>query len=366
MDKPQFIDIDKDQIIDELVADYELATGKKLQPGQVEQLLINAFAYREYLLRTAIQQTAEQNLVSFANAPALDFLGELLGVFRLPPSFAGTVIRFTLVDGHNGLTIPEGLRVQSLDGQAVFVTTEEKYVAQDVLTVDVKAQCNAEGLSGNGYAPDQVSVILDPQPYLTGATNLTETGGGANEESDEELRERIRLAPSQFSTAGPDGAYKFFAKSAHPSIIDVAVTSPLPGDVHIYPLLIGGESPSQDVIDAVYATCNDEKVRPLTDSVYVYPPLVENYNIEISLKLLTDTVATPVINKVNANLQAYADKRKMTMGLDVVLSQIIGQASIDGVYSVEVISPASNIVVPPDTHAVCGDITVNLTGYSDE
>jgi hypothetical protein len=50
------------------------------------------------------------------------------------------------------------------------------------------------------------------------------TANGTDDETDEELRERIRLAPSQFSVAGPTGAYKFFAKSAHPSIVDVSVT----------------------------------------------------------------------------------------------------------------------------------------------
>src|SRR5690606_30614196 len=104
--KPQFIDIDAAAIVNEMIADYETATGKKLAPAQAERLLINGFAYREYLLRTAINEAALQNLVAFARFPALDYLGELVGVRRLPPSKAGCLIRFTLVAGHGALVIP--------------------------------------------------------------------------------------------------------------------------------------------------------------------------------------------------------------------------------------------------------------------
>ncbi|MCO5238876.1 MAG: baseplate J/gp47 family protein [Chitinophagaceae bacterium] len=364
--KPQFIDIDADAIISEMVADYEAATGKKLAPAQVERLLINAFAYREYILRTAINETALQNMVEFASFPALDYLGDLVGVKRLPASQSKTTIRFNLVDGHTGIVLPAGVRVQSVDGKAVFQTTESKVVITGTASVDVVCECTEAGVIGNGYAIGDISIMLDPQAYVSDCANTTVSSAGADDESDDALRERIKLAPASFSCAGPKGAYIYWAKSAHASIIDVAVTSPEPGDVYIYPLLEGGITPSIEIIDAVKAACNSEKRRPLSDTVYVESPTKIEYDIEVNLTLLNDAVEDSVISRVTANLEAYAAARKKKMGIDVVINQIINKSNIDGVYKATVVSPEADIEVDEDEFADCGTITVNVIGTSDE
>lgn len=80
----QVIADDASAIRAEIAAAYEAATGKTLYPAQVESLLVDLIAYRETLIRAAINDTARQNLVRFARAPMLDYLGELVGVARLP------------------------------------------------------------------------------------------------------------------------------------------------------------------------------------------------------------------------------------------------------------------------------------------
>jgi phage-related baseplate assembly protein len=251
-EKIQFVDVDPDAIVASMVTTYENLTGKILQPGQVERLVFNAIGYRLGLVMNQINETANASLVAFATGPALDKLGELVGVKRLAAAPASCVIRFNLVAGHSALSIPSGLRVQSVDGQAIFKTIEVKSVLDTDTFVDIEAECTVEGKVGNGYAPGDVSTILDPQPYVSSAVNTDETANGIDEETDVELRERIILAPSQFSVAGPTGAYKFFAKSAHPNIVDVAVTighdpvtsAIIPGQVDIFPLMADGSAPS--------------------------------------------------------------------------------------------------------------------------
>lgn len=81
---PQFVERDPAAIVAAMVADYEAKSGKTLYPAQVERLLIDMVAYRETLTRMAIQEAACQNLLAFANFPMLDYLGELVGVVRLP------------------------------------------------------------------------------------------------------------------------------------------------------------------------------------------------------------------------------------------------------------------------------------------
>lgn len=367
MEEVQFIDIDPNAIKAQIKADYEQMTGRVLQPAQVEQLLINAFAYREYLLRTQINDAAKMNLVAFSRAPFLDYLGQLVGVRRLTATPAVCTLNLTLVSGHGSLTIPAGIRIQSIDGNAVFSLDSDVSVNASTGEVQTTATCLDAGTSANGYAAGDVSVILDPQPYLLGAENTEPTAGGADEETDDELRERIMLAPQSFSNAGSEGAYKYYARSANPGIVDVGITSPLPGQVNIYPLMENGDLPNQAVLDEVDAVCNAERIRPLTDTVIVAAPAVINYAINVELTLITGAVASDTIEAVTEALQEYADSRKVKCGLDVVKDRIIKKSMLDSVYSVNVISPASTIVVDDDDEvAKCNGITVTIGGYSDE
>ena len=93
-DPIRLVEDDPLAITDELVRAYEAATGKTLYPAQVERLLIDLIAYRETVVRGLINEVARQNLVAFARAPMLDFLGELVGVVRLPAQPAGTLRGF--------------------------------------------------------------------------------------------------------------------------------------------------------------------------------------------------------------------------------------------------------------------------------
>jgi phage-related baseplate assembly protein len=368
MDKVVFVETDPDVVLADFKADYEALAGKKLQPGQAEMLLIQAATNRLVLQRNAINETANQNFLAFANGAALEYLAELLGVYRLPAAAAECIIRFSLVTGHAALNIPAGIRVQSIDGQLTFITTESKSVDGNTDTVDIKAAATTEGKAGNDYDIGEISVILDPQPYVATASNVDVTGGGSDEENDEELRERMYLAPSRFSVAGPDDAYKFFAKSAHPLIIDVAVKghTPNPGDVSIYPLLLNGQNPSQEIIDAVNAACNSKKVRPLTDTVYVVAPTKLQYVITIQLTLLTTAVQNEVLAAVNANLAEYTAVRKTRLGLDVVKNQLIKAAMVTGVYNAVVVSPSSDIVTDVNQFTEATAINVTVVGTHDE
>lgn len=373
--KIAFVDVNPDTVVAGLVTYYESITSKRLQPAQIERLVFNAAGYRIALLLNQINETANQCLVAFAIGPALEALAELVGVTRLPASPAQCVIRFQLVPGHGALVLEQGIRVQSIDGQAVFTTIEQLSVAAGDNYVDVKCECNKTGTIGNGYIPTKINIILDPKPYVSSASNIDKTNGGADDETDIELRERILLAPSAFSVAGPKGAYKFWAKSAHPTIVDVAVTighnvstgAIIPGQVDIFPLLIGNATPSTEIIDTIYAICNDDKIRPLTDTVVVKSPAQLNYSIAVNIIILSDAIAATVLSEVTAKLEAYRDARANKLGIDVVVNQIIGVCqSVNGVYSATVVSPSVSIVAGESDFTNCTAITVNITGTSDE
>jgi phage-related baseplate assembly protein len=365
-DLPIIFPEDVTPVLARMQASLEKALGRTLAPADVEVLILNSFAYELQLQRMAANQAFRQNLVDFAAAPMLDYLGALVGVVREPATGAECVIRFNFVSGANALLLPAGIRMQSVDGQVIFETVEAVNVAAGTATVDVDAICATAGAAGNGYAAGNVSVILDPQPYVSSAGNLDTTSGGNDAETDDQLRARIKIAPSAFSVAGPNEAYEFWAKSTDPSIVDVKCVTTAPGEVTLYPLCNGGTLASSALKDKILATCSGTKVRPQNDTVLVADPSVISYTIDVTLTLYTDAVPADVLAQVNANLAAFAQPRVNKLGLDIVIAQIVGQCMIPGkVYNVTVNSPTVNTVADDSTYTDCTGIIVAIGGTAN-
>jgi len=363
---PVFIENDPDAILADLVSIYQQLSGKVLQPAQIERLLLNAYAYRESLLRSQIQNAALQNLVAFASAPALDYLGELVGVVRLPSAPAVCTLEFTLVSGHTGVIIPENTRVASKDGKVFFATVETVSVPVGTDTVSVEAFASPVGVIGNGYALGEITEILDPVPWLLTAANTDATVGGADTETDDQLRERIRLAPAAFSTAGSRGAYQYWAKTASVLIVDVAVIQPTPGTVKILPLMADGTETPTPILNLVASACNDETVRPLTDTVLVESPTISAYDIELEIVIFNGLDADTVLAEVTAQVEAYKANRARRLGQDITIDQIKAAALLaDKVYSVDVIQPAADLILGETEVGICGTVTITITDTTD-
>lgn len=360
---PTIIDTNAATIFNELVADFQTRTGRLLQAGQVETALLSSWAYREALVRSAIQNAAVMNLVDFAIAPILDYHGKLVGVTRIPATFATCTLRFTLVTGHGGGTIPAGTRVGSTDGKVIFTTMEAVSFISGATTVDVLSQCDVEGVAGNGYVSSTITSLLTPNTQVQSVRNTGTTTGGADQETDEQLRERIKIASSAYSTAGSRQAYIFHAKSAHPSITDVYVTSDDPGVVKIYPKVAGGIVTPEATLTAVQVACSAETVRPLCDTVQVISPTKIDYTIEVILTIFSDYDASDVIARVTASLVAYNSLKSETLGQNIIPEQLIAACMVEGVYSLS--HEFVEIDVDVNEFAYCTDIDVSVGGTTN-
>ena len=81
---------------------------------------------------------------------------------------------------------------------------------------------------------------------MASVTNTTKSEGGTGEESEESFRERIFLAPSSYSVAGPADAYEYWVKQYNSAAIeDVKIYEPTEAVVDIRILLNGGVLPSK-------------------------------------------------------------------------------------------------------------------------
>ena len=358
-----FVPVDSETILSEIIADFETITGRTLEPSQPEYLFCSALAYRIVLERQRINAAGNSQLLAYSTAPVIDYLVSLVGVTRLPAQYAVCTLQFTLVSGHNAVIIPKGTRVISTDGQATFATMQDATVNAGILVVNVPAKCEVAGNIGNDYAIGTIKQIQDVQAYLSACTNIEITNGGSNEETDEQLRVRAFAAPAQFSVAGPKNAYKFFALSASPLIIDVAVVSysednSIPkGQVNIYPLLVNGQLANQALLDAIRDKLSDETIRPLSDSVVVSNPTKIEYSLNINITKLNSANSSLITSALNALILQFGKDKMNKLGLDIVNSEVEAICRINGVYDVDV------VIVPPIGIDLTGD---NLVLKSNE
>src|SRR5512146_2411259 len=317
-------------ILADMVAAFQAAAGRTLQPAQVERLLINLYAYRESLVRNAIQYAGQQTLLAFAVFPMLDYLGQLLGVSRLSAQGAVTTLQFTL---QNALTlpytIPAGTQAGTDDGEFIFATGADLVVAPATTVANIAATCTMAGPNANGYLPGQVNVVLNPNVLIASVTNTVTTGGGSAPETDDHLRTRIQAAPNQFSVAGPVGAYRFFALGVDPSIIDVPVVSPAPGTVHVLTGPIATQpAPSPNsagvanaaLLDKVQQALGADDVRPLTDTVTALAVSEVDYQIAGTVTLFADAEPISTMAAVNAAAQDIALNLAARIQRDIVPS----------------------------------------------
>jgi phage-related baseplate assembly protein len=344
--------LDPNLILADMIAEFEAASGRTLQPAQVERLLINLYAYRESLVRNAIQYAGEQNLLAFASFPMLDYLGQLLSVTRLAAQPALTTLQFTLT---NALTVPftisAGTLIGTDDGLFEFATSATIIVAAGATTASVAAVATAPGAAANGYLAGQVTVQLNPNALIASVTNTSTTTGGSAPETDDHLRTRIQAAPNRFSVAGPTGAYRFFAIGADPSIVDAQVVSPVPGSVNVYVLtgpVTVQPAPAPNsagiansvLLAKVAAVLNADMVRPLTDTVTVLAVAEVDYQINATVTLYSDADPTATMTAASTAVQELALELAAKIQRDIVPSQIVAALSVAGVYGVTLTSPA--------------------------
>lgn len=364
--KIKFVPKDVSQIEADVITLYEALAGRKLAPGDPVRLFLQAVAAVIVQQRLLIDYAAKQNLLAYSSGDYLDHIGTLVRTPRIPAQPAGTTLRFTLSAAQpQAIVIPAGTRVTP-DGQLFFVVLTDTTVPAGTLQADIYAECSINGVIGNGWQVGQITQLVDPLPWISQVQNITVSAGGSDIETDNKYRQRIHEAPESFSVAGPDGAYKYWARTASPLIIDVAVYSPALGQVEIRPLLEGGQIPEQEMLDAVESICNSRSIRPLTDQVTVAAPEIVNYNVTIEYFVDQNraTEASAVQAAVTEAVSGYVAWQKEKLGRDLNPSELIARVMGSGAKRVTVTSPVFTPVQPYQV-AVAGTVTVTYGGLED-
>lgn len=361
----EFVDSDAEKIKAAVFNDYTSITGRTLAKGDPVRLFL--LVVSEAIIRLVNNQNyiGKQNLLKYASGGNLDNLGAFSDTTRIPASAATTTLLITLAAKREQETIVKaGTRVTT-DSGIYFATNEDAAVLAGNLTTTVKATCQTVGTVGNGFLPGEIKSVVDMVAYVASIVNTTTSAGGADEESDDDYRERIHEAPEHFSTAGPTGAYEYWAKSANSGIIDVAVTSPSAGTVEIRPLMTGGTLPKQELLDAVKTVVSADKVRPLTDNVSVVAPDEVSYDIAMTYYTDTGTAKSTIKDAVAQAVNNYRLWQKSKIGRDINPSRLIADVmAVAGVKRVTLTAPTYTVLT--DTQVAQDKTTSIVLGGSED
>ena len=363
-----------DDVQEEMLADYqekyEEVTGKSLvlRRADPESLKLYAASVQIYHMMLHIDVSGKMDLLKYAYSGFLDNLGALRGVERKNATPATVKVRFTLSAVQPSVvTIPEGTRVS--DGHVIYFETDEtREIAIGEMYVDVPCTCQTDGEEGNGFIAGQIATLVDPIAYVDSAVNTETSAGGADIESDEDFTDRIYLAPSGYSVAGPKDAYKYHTKSFKDAAIgDVEVTSPEPCEVEVRFLISDGSMPSETLCKKVLEHLNDDNIRPLTDRLSVLAPTGQEFDIRFTYYINKSDIdkAVSIQTAVAAAIQEYISWQTHTIGRDINPSVLTKMVVAAGAKRVVIESPAFETVPPGHVARVKGQ-NVTYGGVEDD
>lgn len=365
---------DIDQVRQEMVADYESfiseATGQTvtLERSSVHRMELYAAAAQIYQAMQYIDRQGKQSILKYSYSDFLDNLAIFKGVTRNPATPATTTLRFTLSAERDTATgIPQGTRV-STAGAIYFATDVYAEIPAGSTTVDVPATCTVAGTDGNGFAAGELATIVDPIPYVASVTNTTATEGGAEIESDDDLAERVFLAPGAYSTAGPEDGYLYHAKAYSAAIGDVVATSnQAAGTVDIVFIMADGSTPGEEMIEGLEGYLQGKTIRPMTDLVRVAAPQEVTYTINLTYYINRSDSAKAVTIRA-AVAQAVADYQtwQRAIGRDINPSQLVRMVMDAGAKRVTVTAPTYTAVDATKVSALQGDAVISYGGLEDD
>ena len=319
-------DISYEKILNEMIADYEKkyqeATGRKvtLRPGDKEHIHLRIEAGQYFQMYQILDNAAKMNLLKYSKGYFLRHLGAFKKTFIQEPKPAVVTARFTLSEIRKDVIyIPQGTRVTAGDG-VYFATDDYAEVKAGDSFVDVDCTCETVGEVGNEYIVGQIETIVDPVPYVSSVSNITKSDGGTGEESEDSFRERIFLAPSSYSVAGPADAYEYWVKQYNSAAIeDVKIYEPTEAVVDIRILLVGGALPSKTFCSGCLEYLRENPIIPLTDNDLVAAPDVVNYNLKAVYYIArSDLNNIKVIQEsIEAAKETYLNWQRTKIGRDI-------------------------------------------------
>jgi uncharacterized phage protein gp47/JayE len=297
--------------------------------------------------------------LGFADTTYGDYLDRRCAEQGVTRKSATQAIGSVTITAQDGTFIPQGTRLSTSDVTPIyFVTTADATVSG--ATVDVPIEAEVGGVDGNVSSGTIALVIGDLASIIT-VNNASETTGGVDEETDEELLVRYQEKISRPITSGNQYQYEQWAKDI--SGISDARCYPVwngPGTVKVVCIDENKLSPAQSILDIVSA--NIEANRPIGATVTVVGVTEHAINVSATLTLAAGSVLNDVITAITENITAYYESISFvdqTVRYSKIANAILDTEGVIDYTNLLVNGATGNIVLNTDEVPIIG--TTNFT-----
>ena len=356
------------QMVQDYLDKYEELTGESTELTRADpvSLILYACSVQIFQAMLYVDRAGKQDLLKYSYGEFLDNLAALKGIAREPAKPAVVTMRFSLAAIRpDTVAIPQGTRVSN--GDLYFETDEYTEIPSGDTYADVTATCQTDGEDGNGLLPGEINVLVDPIAYVASVANTESTVGGTDIEDDDTLASRVYIAPSKYSVAGPEEAYRYWITEFNSSISDVYLSSPEAGQVLIEFILEGGELPNEAMVRSLADYLANENIRPLTDEVIVQLPAIATFNVNVQYWINRSDInkAATIQAAVEQAVTDYVSWQQSKIGRDINPDKLISLMEQAGAKRVAVTEPVFS-VMPDATIGRIGTKTVSYGGIEND
>lgn len=333
---------------------------KKLVPSWIPyesdefSIILQAFSYREMMLRGYFNVLAKQFFLSTSTGDDLDNYALFYGVTRLKGAKPYARTEFELsIESSVDMTIPKGLNLIDDSSSKVAILTQDVVIKSGELKAIGVVELQLEVAKND----TKCELITTPLPFILSAKSLEAFGFGSSLEDDTAFRNRILLSLSDKSTAGAENTYKSYTFKADERIEDVAVFNGGAGVVNIYYYSLEAD---EKMAERIENYLNAKDVRPLTDNVIISPVIEVPYGVTAEIKINPNQDTGMILTNAVASLNSGLSTLKK-IGVNITLSEINDFLRVSGVKEVIINEPIENITIENNQIGVNSENTITYT-----
>ena len=298
-----YLTYDPEAMWAEMMRVYAEEGGELLYGGDEKEILLRAVLSIVLQMMAAVDTALLMSTLRYAVRDYLKIYGEDRSCPYNEATYATGIVAVRLKSDGIVQTIGTGTMLTA-DGHRYYQTTSDIFHTGDAQTVHVEIRCLEAGVAGNGLPVGTLMKMLVANASVIDIAISKEPSGGVQAEDEEAYRERIRMSGMLSSTTGPREQYEAVAMAASTGIVDVVACRGGDGIVDVNLLLDEGADPT-DTQKAVADALNDERVRPLTDTVNINLAETKEYYIEIGYEIESPLKSDEGERQLRAAADAY-------------------------------------------------------------
>ena len=319
-----------EEILKRMKEEYKELSGYEVPHLSDIDIRLKILAGEIYKEQVNLEFIKNQMFVQTATEEYLDYHGVERGIVRKAAVSATGKVTFSVLEPlTTDLVIPKNTIVStSTNNPLRFYTNNIAYITAGKKEVTVNCTAEISGADSNVVA-GAINVLITSIPGINAVTNTYAFVGGADKETDEQLRKRIINSYKSIS----NGTNQAFYESLAMSIEGVTSVSVVPraigtGTVGVY-ISSNGDKPDDALVAKVQSVMNEEReinvdVRVIGASKYLA-------SLSVNIKVLEGYNFNDVALKVKDSIREYVSSLEIGQSLyeNYVGKVILGVEGVD-------------------------------------